>query len=136
MLGLDLGSSMAIAEIGNDLTEISRGIRDFYRPIAEENSTLTHVIRQFRQELLQLRRQPVSGLFQRLQRAARDAVRASRSKLKYNSLATKPLSNSRCKRSYTNRCCTLSATLSVTVSKTPTSGHLAAKRPPVGLRCK
>ncbi len=75
-LGLELASSKAIAEVASDLSEISRGIRDFYRPIGEENVALTHFIRQFRQEMMQLRRLPVSGLFQRLQRAARDAARA------------------------------------------------------------
>lgn len=75
-LGLELASSKAIGEVASDLNEISRGIRDFYRPIGEENVSLTHFIRQFRQEMMQLRRLPVSGLFQRLQRAARDAARA------------------------------------------------------------
>ena len=75
-LGLEMASSRATSEVANDLSEISRAIKSVSRPIAEENEALTHFIRQFRQEMMQLRRLPVSGLFQRLQRAARDAARA------------------------------------------------------------
>ncbi len=75
-LGLEMASSRATAEVANDLSEISRGIKGVSRPIGEENEALTHFIRQFRQEMMQLRRLPVSGLFQRLQRAARDVARA------------------------------------------------------------
>lgn len=72
----EISRSRMVAEIASDLSEISRVFKDYYRPIGEENIALTHFIRQFRQEMMQLRRAPVSGLFNRLQRAARDAARA------------------------------------------------------------
>jgi chemotaxis protein histidine kinase CheA/CheY-like chemotaxis protein len=69
-------TSKGIAEVANDLSEIARGLKDFYRPIGEENVALTHFIRHFRQEMMQLRRLPVVGLLKRLQRTARDAARS------------------------------------------------------------
>ncbi len=80
-LGFEPTSSNAIAEVSRDLAEISRSLAEVYKPIAEENQALSHFIRQFRQELMQLRRLPVSGLFGRLNRAARDAARAENKKI-------------------------------------------------------
>ncbi|GAB4154549.1 MAG: hypothetical protein Tsb009_31210 [Planctomycetaceae bacterium] len=64
-----------LSEIATDLTEITRNIRNLYKPVAEENQVVSRFIRQFRQELMELRRLPISGLFQRLQRSVRDAAR-------------------------------------------------------------
>lgn len=81
-LGNEPTSSTAIAEVANDVTEVSRQLEDAFKPVTEENLALTHFIRQFRQELMQLGRLPVSGLFQRLNRATRDAARAENKDVK------------------------------------------------------
>ncbi len=65
----------AISEVTSDLSEISRGIKHIYKPIAQENQALSSFIRHFRQELIQLRRVPLVGLFQKLTRSARDAAK-------------------------------------------------------------
>ena len=64
-----------MTEVANDLSEISRALRESYEPVAEENLAVSSFIRQFRQALVKLLRTPVSGLFRRLQRAALDAAR-------------------------------------------------------------
>jgi|GEM_PF-1625976 len=71
----------SLTEIANDLLDLGRNLRDTYEPIGEENLAISRFIRQFRQELMQLRRVPVSGLFTRLQRAARDAAKAENKKV-------------------------------------------------------
>ena len=65
----------SLTEIANDLLELGSGLRDLYEPVGEENMAISGFIRQFRQELIQLRRVPMRGLFQRLRRSARDAAR-------------------------------------------------------------
>ncbi len=65
----------SLTEIANDLLELGRSLRELYEPVADENLAISRFIRHFRQELMQLRRVPLSGLFRRLQRAARDAAR-------------------------------------------------------------
>ena len=62
-------------EIANDFRELSGGLKELFEPVAEDNRLISQFTRQFRQELMQLKRLPVSGLFQRLQRAAYDAAR-------------------------------------------------------------
>ncbi|MFG0335887.1 MAG: response regulator, partial [Maioricimonas sp. JB049] len=64
-----------LAEVTSDIAEIAAELRKACGPVAEENRTISQFIRQFRHELIQLRRMPVSGLFRRLQRAAHDAAR-------------------------------------------------------------
>lgn len=70
------------AEIANDLLAIGGSLRELYEPVGEENMAISRFIRQFRQELIQLRRVPVKGLFQRLQRSARDAARVEGKKVR------------------------------------------------------
>jgi chemotaxis protein histidine kinase CheA len=48
------------------------------RALSAQHDELGRIIRDFRQELIELRRVPVSGLFQRLVRAARDAARVEK----------------------------------------------------------
>lgn len=64
-----------LEEIASDLSELARCLRDAYQPMTEENLAVSRFVRDFRQELMELRRVPVSGLFRRLRRAARDAAR-------------------------------------------------------------
>jgi chemotaxis protein histidine kinase CheA len=61
-------------EIVNDIAEIARSLRELYEPILDENLATSRLMGQFRHELMELRRLPLSGLFLRLQRAARDAA--------------------------------------------------------------
>ena len=69
-------SSLQLSEIANDVLEVAQSVRDCARPVAEGNIAVSQFIRQFRQELVELRRTPVAGLFQRLQRVVRDAAQA------------------------------------------------------------
>ncbi len=80
-LGSEPTTSTAIAEIANDLAEVSRTLESALEPISDENTALSLFIRQFRQELVQLNRLPISGLFQRLNRAARDAARTEQKQI-------------------------------------------------------
>jgi chemotaxis protein histidine kinase CheA len=66
--------SNTLSEVSKDITEISRNLRDLHKPVSVDNQAISKFIRHFRQELMQLRRLPISGLFKRLQRAARDAA--------------------------------------------------------------
>lgn len=68
--------SCSLNEISKDITELSRSLHDVADPLASDNSAISHLIGRFRQELMELRRLPVGGLFQRLQRSIRDAARA------------------------------------------------------------
>ena len=68
-------SSNYLTEIGNDLREITRSLRQSRRGMAEENRAVSQFILQFRQELVQIRRVPLAGLFQRLHRSVREAAR-------------------------------------------------------------
>ena len=69
-------SSNYLTEIGNDLREITQSLRQSRRGMAEENRSVSQFILQFRQELVQIRRVPLAGLFQRLHRSVREAARA------------------------------------------------------------
>lgn len=69
-------SSLQLSEVANDVLEVAQHVRDCARPVAEGNEAVSQFIRQFRQELVQLRRTPVSGLFRRLQRVVRDTAQA------------------------------------------------------------
>lgn len=64
------------ADIAAELGRTERALRDWLHPMSEELSAESGFVRRFRQELTELRRVPLSGLFQRLQRAARDAARS------------------------------------------------------------
>ncbi len=65
----------SLDEVATDISTITRELNEKFRPLADENAALTQFIRHFRQELMQLQRLPVSGLFQRLKRAIYDAAR-------------------------------------------------------------
>lgn len=65
-----------LSEVAKDITAVSLGLRELQKPVVDDNLSISRFIRDFRQELMQLRRIPVSGLFSRLQRAARDAARS------------------------------------------------------------
>tara|TARA_R110002049_G_scaffold27321_2_gene93966 strand:+ start:21173 stop:23791 length:2619 start_codon:yes stop_codon:yes gene_type:complete len=62
--------------IANELMATAQRLRECSQPVAEGNAAVSQFIRQFRGELVQLRRTPVSGLFRRLQRVVRDAAKA------------------------------------------------------------
>lgn len=69
-------SSCTFSEVAKDITAVSNGMRGLQKPVSLDNAAISRFIRDFRQELMQLRRIPVSGLFHRLQRAARDAAKS------------------------------------------------------------
>ena len=68
--------SLKLSEVANDVREAAQNLRDCVRPVAEGNEAISSFLRQFRQEVLQLRRSPIGGLCQRLERAVRDAAKA------------------------------------------------------------
>jgi len=70
------GPAGSMAEIASDVAELARSLRELAEPMEAENVTISQFIRQFRSELMEMRRLPVAGLFQRLNRAARDAARS------------------------------------------------------------
>lgn len=72
----DSGTSLQLAEVASDVLETAQQVRECTRPFASGNAAVSRFIRQFRQELVELRRTPISGLFQRLQLVAREAARA------------------------------------------------------------
>ncbi|MEZ6138496.1 MAG: Hpt domain-containing protein [Pirellulaceae bacterium] len=67
-------TSLQLSEVANDVLEAAQHIRDCAQPFADGNAAVSRFIRQFRQELVELRRTPISGLFRRLQLVARDAA--------------------------------------------------------------
>ena len=69
-------ASAVMSEVSKDISAVSRGLRDLQKPIIQNNISISRFIRDFRQELMQLRRVPMIGLFSRLQRAARDAAKS------------------------------------------------------------
>ncbi len=74
-------SSETISEIGKDITAVAQGLGELQTPVSRDNQSISRFIRDFRQELMQLRRIPISGLLQRLQRAVRDAANAEGKKV-------------------------------------------------------
>ena len=68
--------TFVVTEIARDIAELGTELRSLQKPINADNQAISWFIRDFRQEIMQLRRMPVSGLFQRLQRVARDAAKA------------------------------------------------------------
>ncbi len=67
-------SSLQISEVANDVLEVAQQVRGCARPISDGNAAVSQFIREFRQELVELRRTPIGGLFRRLQRVVRDAA--------------------------------------------------------------
>ncbi len=70
-----VNGSNTIQEIAKDISVVSNSIRELQKPVGKDNLAISQFIRDFRQELMQLRRVPIAGLFSRLQRAARDAAK-------------------------------------------------------------
>ena len=60
--------SNTLTEVAEDIAVVFQGLRDLQKPVNQDNVAISRFIRDFRQELMQLRRIPVSGLFNRLQR--------------------------------------------------------------------
>ena len=69
-------------EVANDVLESAQRLRECYRPVADGNQAVSQFIRNFRLELVQLRRMPVSGLFRRLHRAISDAARTEQKQVR------------------------------------------------------
>jgi chemosensory pili system protein ChpA (sensor histidine kinase/response regulator) len=70
------GEQSQLTEVAADVLEVAHRLRACTRPVAEGNQAVSQFIRNFRQELVELRRSPAAGLFQRLKRAVHDAARA------------------------------------------------------------
>lgn len=75
-------STSTYTEIAKDITAVSNELRKLQKPAIHDNAAISRFIRDFRQELMQLRRIPVSGLFKRLQRAARDAAKSEQKQVR------------------------------------------------------
>ena len=75
-LRADSSNSLQLSEVASDVLETAQHLRDCMRPFADGNAAVSRFIRQFRLELVHLRRTPISGLFRRLQRVVRDAAQA------------------------------------------------------------
>ncbi|MDM4017455.1 hybrid sensor histidine kinase/response regulator [Roseiconus lacunae] len=69
-------------EVANDVLESAQRLRDCYQPVDDGNQAVSQFIRNFRLELVQLRRTPVSGLFRRLHRAISDAARSEQKQVR------------------------------------------------------
>ena len=70
-----LSGSCTLSELSKDLSDLSTELRELQKPINKDNLAISHFIRDFRHELMQLRRIPLAGLFNRVQRSARDAAK-------------------------------------------------------------
>ena len=69
-------------EVANDVLESAQRLRECYQPVADGNQAVSQFIRNFRLELVQLRRMPVSGLFRRLHRGISDAARTEQKQVR------------------------------------------------------
>ncbi|MEM7782528.1 MAG: response regulator [Planctomycetota bacterium] len=79
--GVNERSVANMTEVAKDIEAVSSGLRNLQKPVNSDNAAISRFIGAFRQELMQLRRVPVSGLFNRLQRAARDAAKSEDKKV-------------------------------------------------------
>ncbi len=68
--------SCTLDEVSKDTSELGRSLQEVFDPLTDDNSAVSHLIGRFRQELMELRRLPIGGLFQRLQRVIRDAAKS------------------------------------------------------------
>ncbi len=75
-------ATSTMSEVSKDIAAVSQGLRELQKPVINDNAAISRFIRDFRQELMQLRRLPVSGLFSRLTRAARDAAKSEQKQVK------------------------------------------------------
>ena len=84
LAGFDAGKTSAksrllsrtLDEVSKDTAELGLSLKEVFDPLSDDNAAVSHLIGQFRKELMELRRLPVGGLFQRLQRVIRDAARS------------------------------------------------------------
>jgi chemotaxis protein histidine kinase CheA/CheY-like chemotaxis protein len=67
--------SRSLMELAGDVSELGRSLQSIIDPFSADNLAVSDLIGEFRRELMELRRLPMAGLFQRLCRAARDAAR-------------------------------------------------------------
>ena len=72
----------SLQEITSDVREIASTLTGVRRSLAEENRSVSQFLQEFRQQLVELRRLPLTGLFQRLQRVARDAARVEQKQVR------------------------------------------------------
>lgn len=72
----------SLQEITSDVREIATTLTSARQSMMEENRSVTHFMQEFRQQLVELRRLPLTGLFQRLQRVARDAARVEQKQVR------------------------------------------------------
>ena len=75
-----------LSELAADLLAKTRDQREICERVSEENRAVSDFIRNFRQELTELQRLPVAGLFRRLQRAVRDAAHREGKKVRLQML--------------------------------------------------
>src|SRR5690606_38734112 len=68
-------STSYVTELSNDMREIAQQLAQTRQQVAAENRAVSQFIQEFRQELVQIRRVPLAGLFQRLHRSIREAAR-------------------------------------------------------------
>ena len=86
--GHSQSDNFVVAEIARDIAELGSELRSLQKPISADNQAISWFVRDFRQEIMQLRRMPVAGLFQRLQRAARDAAKVEDKQVQVQMLGT------------------------------------------------
>lgn len=65
----------SVTELLSDVREITQQLQQTRQGVADENRAVSQFIQQFRHELVQIKRMPLAGLFQRLHRSVRDAAR-------------------------------------------------------------
>lgn len=71
--GHSRGLALKLSELAKDVSDLGRSLQQTCDPLAQDNTTISHLIGNFRSELMELRRQPIAGLFRRLSRVVRDA---------------------------------------------------------------
>ena len=81
-------SSLQLSEVANDVLEVAQQVRECSLPISEGNNAVSQFIREFREELVELRRTPIGGLFRRLQRVVRDAAAAEGKEVRLELIGT------------------------------------------------
>jgi chemosensory pili system protein ChpA (sensor histidine kinase/response regulator) len=80
----DVSGSNVMDELGSDIGEIAQTLKLLHKPIHLDNQAISQGIGLFRQEIMKLRRLPVSGMFRRLQRSIRDAARVESKEVRVN----------------------------------------------------
>lgn len=75
--------SNSLIEVADDVTAAAEQLRGVAEPLDAENRAISQFIRQFRQELIDIRRVPAAGLFRRLQRAVRDAAQVEQKQVRF-----------------------------------------------------